>query len=58
MKDYLIMTHRKWFTLHCFVELHLFRLHREKCTRNVLVVCWWLPAASVDWADWQSDVNL
>lgn len=42
----------------CFLELHLFRLYREKCTRNVLVVCWRLPAASVDWTDWQSDVNL
>ena len=28
-----------WFTLHCVVELHLLGLHREKHTKQLLVVC-------------------
>ena len=32
------MTHMYWSALHCMAELHLSGLHREKCTKNVLVV--------------------
>jgi hypothetical protein len=29
-----------WSTLHCVVELHLPGLHKERCAKNLLVVCW------------------
>lgn len=54
MKDFLITTHMYWFTLHCIAELYLSSLHREKCTKN-LVVFWQLLTASSDlgWlAEW------
>jgi len=43
-----MMTHMYWSTLHCIVRLHLLRLHREKCTKNLLMVCWRLLATSTD----------
>lgn len=38
MKDSLLITHMYWSTLQCIVELHLLVLHREKCTKNLLVL--------------------
>ena len=57
MKYSLLMTHMYWSDLHCIFELHLLGLHREKCTKNLVVVCCsflpllWIPA------DRQSEVS-
>ena len=42
MMDYLLTIHMYWPTLHCVVELHLYRFHREKYIKNV----WWCGAVS------------
>ena len=36
MKNSLIMTGMYWSALHCIVELHLLRFHREKHTKKLL----------------------
>jgi hypothetical protein len=51
------MMHMYWSALHCIVELHLSGLHREKCTRELLVVfCSFLLLPKTQ-ANWQSNVN-
>lgn len=45
MKGSSLRTHMYWSALHYIVELHLLGLHREKCTKKLLVMSWWLPAA-------------
>ena len=57
MKDSLLMTHMYWSALHCVVELHLSGLHREKCTKKLLVVCYSFLMLLQTQADWQSDVS-
>ena len=57
MKDSLLTTHMYWSALHCVVELHLSGLHREKCTKKLLVVCCSFLLLPRTWADWQSDVS-
>ena len=54
--DSLLMTCMYWSALHRRVELYLLELHREKCTRNLVVCCGFLP---ISWtqANWQSDVS-
>jgi hypothetical protein len=39
MKDSWLTTCMYWSALHFVVELHLSELHREKCTKTLLVVC-------------------
>ena len=38
MMDSLLTIRMTWSTLHCVVDLHLLTLHREKCTKNLLVM--------------------
>jgi hypothetical protein len=38
IKDSSLMTCMYLFALHCVVELILFRLHRQKCIKKLLVV--------------------
>ena len=53
MKDSLLMTRMYWSTLHYVFELHLSGLQREKCTKNLLVVCCSFLPLPQTWADWQ-----
>lgn len=48
MRASLVTTHKYWFTLNCAAELHLPWLHREKCTKKILVVFWQFLTASAD----------
>jgi hypothetical protein len=57
MKDSLLTTHRNWSTLHCVVELHLSGHHREKCTKNLLVVCCSFLLLLWTQADWMNMVK-
>ena len=54
MKDSLLTTHMYWSALHCIVELHLSGLHREKCTKKLLVVCCSFLLLAQTQADWQT----
>jgi hypothetical protein len=44
----LVFTEVSVFVLSFFVVHHLQRLYREKCTKELLVVFWWLLAAFTD----------
>jgi hypothetical protein len=57
MKDSSLTTHMYWSALHCIVELHLSGLHREKHTKEFLVVCCSFFPLPQSPADWQSDVS-
>jgi hypothetical protein len=57
MKESLLMTTMYQFALHFIVEFLLSGLHREKHTKKLLVVGWWLLAASVVSGNWQGDVS-
>ena len=57
MKDSLLTTHMYLSALHCVVELHLLELHREKCTKKILVVCYSFLPLPWTQTDWQSDVS-
>jgi len=57
MKDSLLTTRMYWSTLHHVVELHVLRLHGEKYTENLLVVCYSLLLLPQTLADRQSNVS-
>jgi hypothetical protein len=64
VKDSLLTTRMYWSALHCIVELHLSGLHREKCTKTLLVVCYSLlplPGTAVDlccYPNWTAGVSV
>ena len=57
MKEPLLSTDMHWPTLHCLVGLYLLELHREKHTKNLLVVCYGFLPFPVTQADGQSDIS-
>jgi hypothetical protein len=57
IKDSSLKTFRYWFVLHCVDELLLSVLHREKCSRKLLVVYYmFLPLLQTS-VYWQSNVS-
>ena len=50
-------TRMHWYALHCVDEMHLWRLHRAKCTKRLLVVCCSFLQLPLTWADWHSDAS-